>query len=325
MAVTLVILSSPGPPAHERRLTFDGERIVVGRGPGCDMRLPDASVSLRHAVLRAHGTEYALVDEGSTNGTFVGDVPLSRGAARTLRTGDVIRLGRVWLEVRIEAAPPTPDLGLATKDIALGLVEGALRALGDETEPYVVVAEGRDQGRKLVLAEEGRPYSVGRGETCDLPLADPDASREHAEIKRAKGAVWVSDLGAKNRTWLGDKALTPNQETIWKRPTMLRIGRTVLTFEDPVVNALAQIESLEDEPIPADEPVEPPPSASPPMSARPPADVPQLPRPSASPPAQHDPVRSERHWTPTDVLVVVLAVVTIAMSVAGLVWLLKSG
>src|SRR5256885_12335862 len=52
-------------------LTFDGPRVVIGRGAGCDVRLPDPSVSHRHATLRTNGPAYQLVDEGSTNGTYV--------------------------------------------------------------------------------------------------------------------------------------------------------------------------------------------------------------------------------------------------------------
>ena len=43
-------------------LTFDGPRVVIGRGQGSDVRLPDPSVSTRHATIRAQGTEYAIVD-----------------------------------------------------------------------------------------------------------------------------------------------------------------------------------------------------------------------------------------------------------------------
>src|ERR1700733_15247169 len=58
------------------RLTFDGARLVLGRGPGCEVRVPQLSVSQRHATVRVEGASYALLDEGNTNGTFVGDVRL---------------------------------------------------------------------------------------------------------------------------------------------------------------------------------------------------------------------------------------------------------
>jgi len=59
-------------------------------------------VSHRHASIRQRGAEYIVLDEGSSNGTFVGPVRLAPQAPRVLRSGDLVRVGRVWLEVSIE-------------------------------------------------------------------------------------------------------------------------------------------------------------------------------------------------------------------------------
>src|SRR5262245_17168221 len=121
MPVTVVVRSA----AQQREdteapsLTFDGSRIVIGRGAGSDVRLPDPSVSTRHASIRANGAEYAILDEGSTNGTWVGGVKLSPHTPRVVKNGDLVRVGRVWLELEIGKKPPTPDPGLATRDLAL--------------------------------------------------------------------------------------------------------------------------------------------------------------------------------------------------------------
>src|SRR3954470_9750735 len=120
MPVTVVVRSASGGDAPS--LTFDGTRIVVGRSNGSDVRLPDPSVSLRHASIRAQGADYAIVDEGSTNGTWVGGVKLSAHAPRLVRSGDLVRVGRVWLEIVLGQRAATADLGLATRDLALALV-----------------------------------------------------------------------------------------------------------------------------------------------------------------------------------------------------------
>src|SRR5271156_4060817 len=124
MPISILIRSS-GESDGTSSLTFDGARIVIGRGPGCDVRLPDPSVSHRHATVRANGASYTLVDEGSTNGTFVGGVRLSPHAPRALRSGDLARVGRVWLQVRMDQTPPTRELASATRDLALELVADA--------------------------------------------------------------------------------------------------------------------------------------------------------------------------------------------------------
>ena len=84
MALTVVLRSGdlPAPAA----ITFDAPRIVIGRGDGCEVRLPDPSISHRHASIRQRGTDYVIIDEGSTNGTFVGPVRLSPQAPRMIRS-----------------------------------------------------------------------------------------------------------------------------------------------------------------------------------------------------------------------------------------------
>src|SRR5262245_64045048 len=119
MALTVVIRS--GELKTPAAITFDAPRIVIGRGDGCEVRLPDPSVSHRHASIRQRGTDYIVVDEGSTNGTFVGPVRLSPQAPRVLRSGDQLRIGRIWLEVRIEHIVPSQNPQALTKEIALQL------------------------------------------------------------------------------------------------------------------------------------------------------------------------------------------------------------
>ena len=67
MALTVVVRS--GELEDHPELTFDSPRVVIGRGSSCEIRLPDSSVSLRHASFRQRGGDYIVLDEGSTNGS----------------------------------------------------------------------------------------------------------------------------------------------------------------------------------------------------------------------------------------------------------------
>ena len=75
--------------------------VTLGRELGNDVVLGDASVSRRHAELRWEDGHWYLIDLGSTNGTFVGGVRISR---QPLRQGDRLRLGAATLDFR--AGPP---------------------------------------------------------------------------------------------------------------------------------------------------------------------------------------------------------------------------
>jgi Protein of unknown function (DUF3662)/FHA domain len=78
-------------------LVFDGtrrevkeRRVVIGRSRDCDIQLPDANVSRRHAELRQEGASYWIVDLGSTNGMEVNGKRVKRAK---LRDGDTFTLG----------------------------------------------------------------------------------------------------------------------------------------------------------------------------------------------------------------------------------------
>jgi len=361
MPVTVVVRSASAGKSHGNdddapSLTFDGTRVVIGRGQGSDVRLPDPSVSFRHATIRTSGSEYTIVDEGSTNGTWVGGVKLVPQSPRIVKSGELVRVGRVWLELAIGQKPATPDLGLATRDLAFALVQRAMDAVGDDTVAKVRVAEGPDIGAELLLGEEGRAYVLGRAEGCDLPLADPDASREHASVVRRGAQVLLRDMGSRNGVWLGDQRLAPDRDVVWRPPTMARIGISVLALDEPVSAALAELEAAEDEAM-REEDVPPPPappsrtgssvaSARPSASAVPAAPAstsgraatsedappasqmaPGLAAPIADVAAEAGPpargTREKRAWTATDLFVVTLAIGVIAASLAGLVWVLR--
>lgn len=256
-----ITLALRGTSQESAKLTLEGPRIVLGRGAGSDVRIPDASVSHRHATIRAERSDYVLVDEGTVNGTWVGGVRLAAGSPRLLRNGDLMRLGRVWIEVRFDAAVPTQDLAGATRDLAFALVAGALESLGDDVTTRVRIVEGLDTGEELRLDEEGKSYVVGRGDDCDLILSDEDSSRRHLLVTRRASMVYVQDLGSKNGVELGEQRLPPGRDVPWRSHTMLKIARTVMALEEPVALALRDIESQSDEKMSTEELAAPPPPA----------------------------------------------------------------
>lgn len=234
-------------------VTFDGSRIVIGRGAGNDVRLPDLSVSQRHAVIDASEGQYSITDQGSTNGTMVGGVKLTPRSKHLLRKEELIRVGRIWLEVRVDQKPATRDLGLATRDIALGLISRSLVKLNEDVLPRVKVVEGRDIGTEFVLSEPGRAYIVGRGDACDWMLNDTELSREHIRIVRRGFLVLLADLGSKNGTSLGEEPLRKDRDTVWKAESLVRLANTTLALEEPAGKVLAELESETDEPMSQEE------------------------------------------------------------------------
>jgi predicted component of type VI protein secretion system len=83
------------------KVVLDGERLIVGRGPGCDVVLDDDTVSSDHLQLTRHGGAVLALDLDSRNGTQLNGVPLSR--TTRLRHGDTLVLGRARLQLVLAA------------------------------------------------------------------------------------------------------------------------------------------------------------------------------------------------------------------------------
>jgi pSer/pThr/pTyr-binding forkhead associated (FHA) protein len=327
MALTVVVRS--GDLKSQATITFDAPRIVIGRGDGCEIRLPDPSVSHRHASIRQRGADYVVVDEGSSNGTFVGPVRLSPQAPRVVRSGDLIRVGRIWLELTTAQVLPTQNQGLITKEIALALVASSLSADGELSAPRLFVSAGPDQGKELLLTEFDRAYSVGRAPNADLVLSDDDASRRHVEVIRRGTQILVRDLGSKNGATLGDVRLEPKRDTPWSKDTVLALGSSQFGFEDPVLAALAEIEAGRDEQMRAGDSIDPPNVDTGEATAKHAAraheagatDAPPIPQvPTRAPKS----TKKAHGFRAVDAVVAVLALIVIGLSILGLTWLFRS-
>jgi pSer/pThr/pTyr-binding forkhead associated (FHA) protein len=307
----------------ELSLTFDMPRIFIGRGEGCDLRLPDPSVSARHASLRQRGHEYVIVDEGSTNGTALASVVLAPQSPRVVRSGDLVRLGRVWLEFKIDPLAAARATPAAAKALALELVSRGLAAQGEESEPKLVVVNGPDEGKELALAEPGRRYVLGRARDVDLTLDDPDASFRHVEVGLKGDYLLVRDLGSKGAELEGT-TVGPN-DVAWKVGQSLALGKNVVAFEYPAAAALGELSRSADEPMrPGDVPPPPRGPDDVPESNDAPDDAPEeTPPPRPLGPARVTAPTPDAGWSLTDGVVLVFAAFVLVASIAGFLWLIR--
>lgn len=93
---TLVVVR--GEIAGDEHL-LDRAKLVLGRGPGVDLRFDDSEMSAQHAAIEFTGKGFRVCDLGSTNGTSVNG---QRVQAHDLAPGDRIEIGQHLLQLRIE-------------------------------------------------------------------------------------------------------------------------------------------------------------------------------------------------------------------------------
>lgn len=335
MAVTIKVLSRSASAAtgEQNPITFDQTRVVIGRGSGSDVLIPDTSVSHRHVSVRQRGTIYMLVDEGSTNGTYVGNARLAPHAPRALKQHERIRIGHVWLDIETNFATPSTGDTQATLDLALAIVGSRLAEQGLPSQPKLIIVQGPDQGKEILLINPPRPVVLGRGEQVDLPLDTDDASRRHARVIRRGEQLLLRDLGSRNGTFFQDEPVPMNQDLVLNPGDEFMIGDDLVRFEHPSAVELKQIEILDDEKL--DGPPPPPPST--PSNALEDVAPQEQPAPESdqteeerSSPVAPTPVAVERprarpakRWRRGDVLVFLLALIVLGASAVGLFWLFR--
>jgi hypothetical protein len=94
------VLRDVAPPGHYLAVEHDGRTWLItlsrpithiGRGLIADVRLEDSHVSRRHAILALRGEGARVLDDRSSNGTFVNGQQVT---VAHLTDGDVLRFGR---------------------------------------------------------------------------------------------------------------------------------------------------------------------------------------------------------------------------------------
>lgn len=327
MGVRLVVRSSwSSKTAQEYVYEFDQGRVVVGRHKGSDVHVPHPAVSGLHATFRAEGARWVVIDEGSTNGTLVNSERLPPGRPKAVGPDDAVDIGgfRITLEVRhlVDATAFEKTDALARQIVR--------EAFGAETEgPRLRVLNGPEAGRVVDLPAPPGTFVIGRGEDVDLPLSDEDLSREHVEVAQDLDGVVARDRGSKNGTLVNDRPIT---ERRLKDGDEVRLGQTVLIFEDPAEHRIGDICAAPEEII--ELPREPEPAAAVPaeeassdhsgpsdggdgvVAAK--AHAPD----SARPPSK--PTRAQS-GIGADVIIYLLAGTVLALSIAGLFMLLRAG
>jgi pSer/pThr/pTyr-binding forkhead associated (FHA) protein len=231
MTVELPGLVLPEPAAgaaEERRGSRSGGRLVsmvdgreyavipegltIGRDAGCDVVVPAAEVSRRHARI-APGDQGYVLEDLSSNGLLVNGARSPK--SYVLGRGDTLRIGseefRFYADVEAPAAsppsapPPAPAMPKAPDDVsttekrrpqALALLE--------------IMNEGPQKGQQYELVA---PLShVGRGAHNDVPLTDESVSDMHAKIQRRESGWFVVDMGSTNGTYVGGQRVAGEQE-----------------------------------------------------------------------------------------------------------------
>ena len=109
---------------------------------------------------------------------------------------------------RPQAAPPTQAV--------------TPEELGVEPEVVTLTVDGAEH------AIDRQSVVIGRSKDCDIRLADPNASRRHAEVRQEGTAYWLVDLDSTNGTTVNGRR---QQRARLENDDRITIGSTELVFQ----------------------------------------------------------------------------------------------
>jgi len=237
MAILLTVRPRGG--LEPRSLTFDQQRVRLGRGAMCDLRLPHRAVSSVHAMILLEGDRYYLIDTGSTNGTTLNGELLVIERRKLLRSGDVIGIADFEVEFRSGVAMVSHHSEERTAAVARLLAQQVLVDDGQALRPpALVVLAGHQEGERFELETEGATLTLGRSDDHDIIIDDREVSRHQLEIDLLPDGVYVRDVGGKNELLINDR---PARSCRLKDRDELLVGATVLVFDEPVEAYLREL------------------------------------------------------------------------------------
>jgi pSer/pThr/pTyr-binding forkhead associated (FHA) protein len=105
-----------------------------------------------------------------------------------------------------------------------------MKALESENIPSLEVLNGTLAGKRVFIKDDKKDFFIGRGEDCDLPIAENVLSRHHAKLEHKWGGIVVSDLGSKNRTFVNNE---PIQEKLLRDGDRVMLGTIKLLYRNP--------------------------------------------------------------------------------------------
>jgi len=194
MDLSLVMFKADG---TRRDFPVTKDRIVIGRKPNCDLRIPLTSVSRQHCELRVDDGKAYVKDLGSSNGTFHNSVRVQEQA---LSPGDEVVVGPVVFTVVIDGEPaeiePVRTVldkdssgsgpAEATQSPSSHGLDAGVQSGDDSAEALVALEDDDDAAAEGASGASGAAGAAGAADDADQSMAieiepEPEDELEPAE------------------------------------------------------------------------------------------------------------------------------------------------
>lgn len=193
------------------RLEPGSGNIIIGRSSNCNIILPFSNISGCHAQITMQPTgEIFIIDQNSTNGTYVNNQKILHGQPVRISSGDAVIFAKSGA-VHLVFDPDRYETG----------------SISDYN--YQSHDDTKASTNLLTKLREKPIVYIGRDADSDIVLNHPNVSRKHAVIeKKSDGVYLISDLDSLNGTFVNGRRIK-SATTFSEKDTIL-IGRFKLTL-----------------------------------------------------------------------------------------------
>lgn len=227
-------ITSPETKENFFNISLDIDKILIGRGVSCDIRLPSPLISYHHATIEMVETSYFVTDRVSKNGSYLNGSRLLAGKRTRLSTGDTLRI--CGFEIRINLSVPLADAYSAEKtDILEREIFLSSRSRDENESVFFEITEGSDSGRKFKVPSGLKTVTIGTAQDCDFSFNE----------KRAKKFCMRIDLTPTG--WKIDENSVGDARRLVSFPARgklhdgneITVGKTSILFHDSIDAALS--------------------------------------------------------------------------------------
>ncbi|MFW6060802.1 MAG: FHA domain-containing protein [Phycisphaeraceae bacterium] len=197
MNLSLVMFKADG---TRRDFPVTKDRVVIGRKPTCDLRIPLSSVSRQHCEIEVDGDRAVVRDLGSSNGTFHNRLRLQE--EQELMAGDEVTVGPVIFTVVVDGEPEEIEPVRSYIDGGEGTGESERTqeqpATGGDPEPQRSAEPVDEQQSDIEVSAAGDEPAEAEGgqdsDTLSAELDDPLAALERMAEAEAEEDADLADL-----------------------------------------------------------------------------------------------------------------------------------
>ena len=179
-----------------RRVAVERDTVTIGRSRDNDLVVENLSTSRNHARVRRHGDKFVLTDLGSSNGTFVNGVNVTK---TEIVDGDVVTVGKHTILFR----NPPDHADLHTVELS---AMGEATATAPAPTAVLAIRSGKLDGKDFILVKE--ETILGKNAACDIVLTDDlFLGKQQACIRKTGEGYEIRDIGGLHKTKVNGMAL----------------------------------------------------------------------------------------------------------------------